>query len=157
MNVMDAAYNVVNDYAGGSASLGPRIDKNPTTLSHEVAKVGTAKFGLETAVKVTVATKDYRILEAFATECGRMVLPVPELLTSSGDDCLVRLGEVLRESGDVVAALTKSLEDGTISDNEKALISRECGHLISGVNNLLAAVTARNLLGKPGAAAGGAA
>lgn len=157
MNVIDAAYNVVHDYPGGAESLGPRVEKNPTTLSHEVAEIGTAKFGLKTAVKVTVFTKDYRILEAFAAQCGRMVLPVPELLASSEDDCIRSLGELLRESGDVVGALTKSLEDGRISDNEKDTITRECGHLISAANNLLAAVTARHMQGKPASEAGGVA
>ncbi|WP_428001813.1 phage regulatory CII family protein [Acidovorax sp.] len=157
MNVIDAAYNVVHDYPGGAESLGPRVEKNPTTLSHEVAEVGTAKLGLKTAVKLTAFTKDYRILEAFAAQCGRMVLPMPEVLASDGDECLKSLGEVLRESGEVVRELTGSLEDGNISDNEYGRIAKECGHLVSAATNLLAAVRARNAAGKPASAKGGVA
>ncbi len=157
MNVIDAAYNVVHDYPGGAESLGPRVEKNPTTLSHEVAEVGTAKLGLKTAVKLTAFTKDYRILEAFAAQCGRMVLPMPEVLAGETDDCLKSLGEVLRESGELVREITGSLADGTINDNEYDRIAKECGHLVSGVTNLLAAARARNAAGKPGAAVGGVA
>lgn len=157
MNVIDAAYNVVHDYPGGAESLGPRVEKNPTTLSHEVAEIGTAKFGLKTAVKVSVFTKDFRILEAFAAACGRMTLPMPELLDGSEDDCLKSLGEVLRESGELVREITSSLADGTISDNEFDRIAKECGHLVSGVTNLLAAARARNAAGKPASEAGGVA
>lgn len=149
MNVIDAAYNVVHEYKGGAESLAPRLSgKSATTLSHEVAKVGTAKFGLETAVAVTMLTGDMRILEAFAVQCGRMTLPLPELLTSMGDDCLGRLGDVLRESGQLVAEVSGGLGDGVITDNEADRIERECGHLIATASALMAAVRARNWAGK---------
>ena len=100
MNVIDAAYGVVHDYPGGSDSLAPRLGKASVTLSHEVARVGTAKLGLDTAVKVSVLTGDFRILDAFALQCGRMVLPLP---CADGDHggggdggcVMARLGELL--------------------------------------------------------------
>lgn len=157
MNVIDAAYNVVHDYKGGAESLAPRLSgKSPTTLSHEVAKVGAAKFGLETAVAVSVLTGDMRILEAFATVCGRMTLPLPELLASMGDDCLSRLGDVLREAGDLVAEVSTDLQDGVITDNEAERIERECGRLIAAASAMMASVRARNLAGKPGSKGGAA-
>ena len=157
MNVIDAAYNVVHEYPGGSESLVTRMSgKSATTLSHEVAKIGTAKFGLETAVAVSMLTRDMRILEAFAATCGRMTLPLPELLATVGDDCLSRLGDVLRESGQLVAEVSGGLSDGNINDNEARRIEHECGQLIAAATSMMAAVRARNLAGKAGRTGGGA-
>lgn len=145
MNVIDAAYNVVHDYAGGAESLAPRIGKNATTLSHEVARVGTAKLGLETAVKVTRMSGDMRILAAFATECGHMLLPLPQSLLVADNDCMKRLAEVLRDSGEVVRETVAGLEDDVVTDNERLRIQLDCAALISSVSALMAAVDARHL------------
>lgn len=145
MNVIDAAYNVVHDYAGGAESLAPRIGKNATTLSHEVARVGTAKLGLETAVKVTLMSGDLRILAAFATECGQMLLPLPQSLLVAESDCMKRLAEVLRDSGEVVRETVAGLEDGVVTDNERKRIEQDCAALISSISALMAAVDARHL------------
>lgn len=140
MNVLDAAYNVVNDYEGGAASLGPRIGKAGTTLSHEVTGTGTAKLGLETAVKITVLSKDYRILEAYAAECGRMVFPLPDVLAEGGDHVLARLGDVLREQSHVVREVSESVKDGRITGTERDRIRREVGQLIATATQLQAEV-----------------
>ncbi len=141
MNVIDAAYNVVHDYPGGADSLGPRVGKNSTTLSHEVARVGTAKFGLETAIKVSVMTGDMRILDAFAMQCGRTTLPLPSAAAQAQGGCIIeRLGELLRESSDVVREVTASWSDGCISKNEMLRVERECGLLVRSVGVLLSAV-----------------
>lgn len=140
MNVLDAAYNVVNDYEGGAASLGPRIGKAGTTLSHEVTSTGTAKLGLETAVKLTVLSKDYRILEAFAAQCGRGTFQLPSVLAEGGDNVLARLGDVLREQSHVVREVSESLEDGQITENERDSIRREVGQLIATATQLQAEV-----------------
>lgn len=163
MNVLDAAYNVVNDYEGGAASLGPRIGKAGTTLSHEVTSTGTAKLGLETAVKITVLSKDYRILEAFAAQCGRMTLPLPELLRASGDNILQRQGEFLQEVSDVVRELGATLSDGAVTRNERDRFRREVGELIASAQGVLHEVERRYEEGErlraglPDIAAGGAA
>jgi hypothetical protein len=143
MNVLDAAYNVVNDYEGGAASLGPRIGKAGGTLSHEVTSTGTAKLGLETAVKITVLSKDYRILDAFAAQCGRMTLPLPELLRESGDNILQRQGEFLQEVSDVVRELGVTLSDGDVTRNERDRFRREVGELIASAQGVLHEVERR--------------
>lgn len=143
MNVLDAAYNVVNDYEGGAASLGPRIGKAGTTLSHEVTGTGTAKLGLETAVRISVLAKDCRILDAFALQCGRMTLPLPEVLCASADNILQRQGEFLQEVSDVVRELGVTLADGEVSLNERTRFRREAGELIASVNAVLAEVERR--------------
>lgn len=149
MNVLDAAYHVVHDYPGGSESLGPRIGKSPTTLSHEVARVGTAKFGLETAVKATLMSGDMRILDAFAMHCGRMTLPLPELAASDDDCCMLELGNMLHKVGELVKDTTESLRDGVITDNEMGCIDQECGVLVARISNFLKVVRQKHASSKP--------
>lgn len=124
MNVIDAAYNVVRDYPGGADSLGPRAGKAGVTLSHEVTRTGTAKLGLETAVDITLLSRDYRILEAYAAACGRYTLPLPEVLQGGGATVLARLGDMLREQSDVVREVTSAAGDGDYSPNERNASSR---------------------------------
>lgn len=149
MDLMDAAYHVVHDYPGGAESLGPRVGKSPTTLSHEVAKVGAAKFGLETAARVTELSQDMRILAAFALRCGHMTLPLPELANPDNDTCIAELGIILSEVGELVRDTTDSLRDGVISDNEMARIDRECGVLVASIGHFLKIVRQKNAADKP--------
>ena len=153
MNVMDAAYNVVHDAPGGSDSLAPRLGKASVTLSHEVARVGTAKLGLDTAVKVSLLTGDFRILDAFALQCGRMTVPLPDADGVPAGDCLMaRLGELLGESSDVVREATHALLDGCISGNDLARIERECGQLVRSVGLLLGAARVQHKAQQTGGA-----
>ena len=140
MNVIDAAYNVVHDYPGGADSLGPRVSKSGTTLSHEVSRTGTAKLGLETAVAVTVLSRDHRILEAFAVQCGRFTLPLPEVLQEGGDCVLARLGDLLREQSHVVREVTIASADGVYTQNERKRIATEVGQLIATATQLMGAL-----------------
>jgi Phage regulatory protein CII (CP76) len=140
MHVMDAAYHVVHGYPGGAESLGPRVGKSATTLSHEVSRTGTAKLGLETAEHITVLSGDYRILEAFAARCGRFTLPLPEVLQEGGDCVLARLGDLLREQSHVVNEVTLAARDGVYTPNERKRITKEVGHLIATATQLVAAL-----------------
>lgn len=144
MNLADAAYHVVHDYPGGSESLAPRVGKNPTTLSHEVARVGMAKFGLETAAQVTEMSGDMRILQAFALRCGHMTIPLPTLDTPDDDACIIELGKLLKEVGDLVSETTTCLHDGKISDNETARLDIRCGRLVSCISVFMGIVHAKN-------------
>lgn len=144
MNLADAAYLVVHGYPGGSESLAPRIGKNATTLSHEVARVGMAKLGLETAAQITEMSGDMRILEAFAMRCRRMVLPLPTLDMPDDDACIVELGKLLKEVGDLVSETTACMHDGKISDNETARLDMRCGRLVSCISVFMGIVHAKN-------------
>jgi len=143
MNEMDAAYNLVHDYPGGADSIAPRVGKAPSTLCHEVARLGTAKLGLQTAVKLSVASGDRRILEAFAAQCDCMILPLPARPRLTKINCLDQLGKLMSESGDVVQATLAGLArlvNGGISDNDNDQITRECADVVSNISMLLAAV-----------------
>lgn len=142
MHLRDVAFNVVHDYAGGAVSLAPRIGRNHTTLCHELNGTGTAKLGLLDAEKITLLTGDMRILQAFASNCGQMLVPLPSV--ASGDNAMVRLAASAKEFGDLVAEVSTDLADGRISDNELARIDRETGELIASVHALREALAKRN-------------
>lgn len=146
--VIDAAYHVVHDYPGGAASLAPRLHKSPTSLSHEVNGTGQAKMGLETAVAVSILAKDYRILDAFAAQCGRMTLPLPEALQAGGPGMLACQGAFLREVADVVTELGNTLADGEVSQNERDAVRQQAGELVAALQALVVEVERAHELGK---------
>jgi hypothetical protein len=148
MNILDAAYNVVHDYPGGSQSLAPRMGKSATTLSHEVAAIGTAKLGLLDAAKITHLTNDLRILAAFAANAGQMLVPLPNAAPMS-DDCMLRLADTAKEFGELCREVAGDLVDGEISDNELGRIDRACGELIASVHAMREALARRNAAAKP--------
>ncbi len=153
MNLRDVAFLVVHDYPGGAGSLAPRMNtplstKSATTLQHEVNGTGTAKLGLETAELITHFAKDLRILAAWALKEGQMLVPLPESLLASGDDCLVRMGDTAREFGELCTEVSKDLGDGKISDNELARIDRECGELMASLHALRESLAKRNAANK---------
>lgn len=148
MNLLDAAYNVVHDYPGGADSLAPRVDKNSTTLSHEVSGTGTAKFALLTAEKITQRTGDLRILQTFAANCGQMLVPLPNAGELPKDDCMMRLAEAAKEFGELCREVASDLASGGITDNMMGRIDKECGLLIADVHALRESLALRNQAGK---------
>lgn len=149
MNVLDAAYNVGEDYKdGGTAGLARRIGRNPTTLTHELTRTGTAKLGLADAVKMSVLSRDLRVLHAYAASCGQMCVPLPESIDMQGDDVLKALADSSREFAELCQETCADMADGEISDNELARIDRERGELIAALHHLGEAIRARNLSGK---------
>ena len=148
MNLLDAAYNVVHDYPGGSQSLAPRLGKSATTLSHEVTATGTAKLGLLDAAKITELTGDVRLLAAFAANAGQMLVPLPKIQADASDDCMLRLADTAREFGDLCREVASDMADGVISSNDLSRIDTECGQLIASVHALREALGVRHLADK---------
>lgn len=146
--ILDAAYHVVHDYPGGSPSLAPRLNKSPTTLSHEVTATGTAKLGLLDAVKITGFSGDLRILQAWATHAGQMLLPLPTL-DGEPDECLGHVSGAAKEFAELIAEAALSLSDGQVGDNEMDRVEREAGELFAAVHGLLKSMRERNQAGKP--------
>jgi len=147
---MDAAYHVVHDYPGGADSLGPRLHKPSTTLSHEVNGTGTAKFGLETAVKASVLTRDYRILHAFAVECGHMALPLPETAAADGTSMMECQATFFAEVADVVRELGQVVADGRVTRNERDAVRQQAGELIVALQAMVARVEVMHSDSLPG-------
>lgn len=149
-SVLDAAYHVVHDYPGGAASLAPRLTKSPTTLCHEVTATGTAKLGLLDAVKATDLSGDLRILLAWNTHAGQMMVPLPRLDLDPGDDCLVRLADLAREFSETCGEVSASLAgDGKVNDNELARVDKEIGEQIAALHALREALARNNQAAKP--------
>lgn len=150
MGVMDAAFNVAEDFPGGASALARAIDKNHFSFLHEVNGTGSAKLGLLTSVKMTKRSGDLRILLAFAAECGQMCLPLPAALASGADDCMRAMSETSREFGELCQQVCLSLgDDGRISDNELDRIRREGGELMAALQHLMASLQVRNQHGRP--------
>jgi hypothetical protein len=148
MSLRDAAFNVVHDYPGGSVSLAPRLGKSHASLSHELTATGTAKLGLLDAEKITILTGDLRILQAFATHCGQMLVPLPDATVLMDDDCMLRLADTARAFGELCKEVGGDLADGKINDNELKRIDRESGELIASLHALRESLARRNAEGK---------
>jgi hypothetical protein len=125
------------------------MGKSPTTLSHEVTATGTAKLGLLDAAKITDLSGDLRILSAWATNAGQMLVPLPDAARTGTDDCMLRLADTAREFGELCKEVAVDLADGSISDNELTRIDKDCGQLISSLHTLRASLSRRNQDGKP--------
>lgn len=129
MNVDDAAHAVVHDYPGGSGSLSPRVGIGAAVLRNKVnPKTATHHLHLKEAVRITALTGDMRILQAFAQECGHIVLAAP------GDDdrhasdmaVLELVAAVGGSQGDLFGSIHRALADGELTPAELAAI-HDCG------------------------------
>lgn len=153
--VLDAAFNLAHDYPGGAAALAVRVQRNPTTLSHELKRQGSAKLGLDDACKMSALTGDLRILNAFAASCNALVVP---MAPSEGDaDSFGQLSQLAREFADVVAAQSEALADGRVTYNELRKLEREWSELVACGQRLQARARALYEAGLPFAAGEGGA
>lgn len=121
MDPIDAAHAVVLDYPGGSESLAPRIGKGNSTLRQEVLRIGTAKLGLMDAVKITLVTRDSRIVAAFNEACGfcpPLPLPHHDITDGALQDLLERSAEVSSTVCDAFTEFQRDIADGKVTPNE---------------------------------------
>lgn len=120
MDFMYAAYRVAHDFADrGAVGLAARLDKNPGTFLNELSPgCDTAKLGLGTAVAMSLAANDFRILHAFADTCGHLAFPKPDLSNVS-DQALLDLWFARDEAaGRFAETVRRALADGGISAAE---------------------------------------
>ncbi|HRH13200.1 MAG TPA: hypothetical protein PK225_02490 [Azonexus sp.] len=118
MNVFDAVYRVAHDFADrGAVGLAARIGKNAGTFLNEVSGTcETAKLGLGTAVAMSVAANDARILHAFADALGFVAVRRPAASAEAGDAALLDLFLSLDiREGMFAAAVQAALADGRVS------------------------------------------
>jgi hypothetical protein len=149
MNTLDAAYNLVHDYPGGAHSLGPRIGKKPSTLNHEVAGDGSAKFGLLDAVKATRLSKNFSILYAFAEDCNHMCIPLPTAEGAPTSSILAGLAKSSEHFAELCNQVINSAADGKINDNELDRIQRARADLLTHLAQLGQAAIQLNQASKP--------
>lgn len=144
LSLADAAFHTAHDYPGGADALGRRMGKS--NLSAEVnPHVPSAKLGLLDARKMAVLAGDFRMVAAFALECG-FYPPVPMPAAMGGGDmpCIRTLGDLLKECADVVATVSADAADGEVSDNDLARAQREVGELVACTQRLMGQLTAMN-------------
>jgi hypothetical protein len=149
LSVLDAAFNVAHDFKpGGASGLARAMDCNPTTLSHEIKATAGAKLGLATAVKMTVRSGDMRILNAFAAECGAMVVLLPESLDAGSNRNMQDLAAMAKEFGDVVQAAAGALDQDT-TFNELVEVRRQWSELLVVGQRMMSGIEARYEASKP--------
>ncbi|WP_349745347.1 phage regulatory CII family protein [Roseateles cavernae] len=146
MNLVDVAGLVVRDY-GGARAMAARLGKAPGSLSHELnpPEGSAAKLGLLTAEEITQKARDYRILLAFAQNCGFMAVPIVGALGTDAaiSDCAA---DVMDEAADVVRSIARALRgDDAVSDNELAEILKQWAELLALGPRLFRALAANNL------------
>lgn len=131
MNVDDAAHAVVHDYPGGSESLGPRVGIGAAVLRSKVnLKTTTHHLHLKEAARITSLTGDMRILQAFAQECGHIVLAAPGEDDRHASDMAVLelVAAVGGSQGDLFGSIHRALADGQLTSTELAAI-QDCGQV----------------------------
>jgi hypothetical protein len=149
MPVMDAARNMAENYPGGAKALAMRIEKNPTTFSHELNETGSAKLGLADAVRASKRAKDLRVLNAFAEEMSCTVLLLPEALGLVDDDALHLVSKLAQEFNDTVRAFVDAVSDGAVTGNELTDIRRQWADLQVAGQRVVAHAAALHEEAKP--------
>ena len=156
MNLLDAARDLARNYPGRLAAMAQRLGKQPDTLRHETAGAPMYKLGIEDAQEMTLFALEVKqpnalgILNAFAANCGCMVLPMPQVLNLSGSECMRGLGETAHEFAELCTEVAESMQDGKISDNELKKIEHETSQLMAALQALNAAAVANNKATKKG-------
>lgn len=143
--VLDAAFNVVHDY--DTEALARLLGKARGTLCHEVnpPQGSSAKFGLLDAVRVTLKTRRYDILFAYAEVCNFVCTPLPAAIEgdASTQEILVKSSTMAKEFADSVAVLNQSLADGRVTGNELRQFDEESLQMIEAVIAVRNAVRAK--------------
>lgn len=160
MSILTAAKTLVRDYPGRGEAMAHRLGLSPDTLRHQVAGAPNYKLGLEDAVEMTQVALETKhinplgILNAFAGDCGCMVLPLPRVATPASNDCIARLALMAKEFADVAQAIAARAGDGDVSDNDLQMIDKEGGELIAAWQGLRAALVAANQASRDAVARG---
>ena len=142
MNVKDAAYRTVHDYAGGANALHSRIGiSSAHVLNSKVnPNVDSHHLTLDEADRIIGLTGDYRILQALAGAHGFALVPIRDDSNGVGDvlDAVLSEDEAV---GELAKAVKDAIADGKITKRELSEVAA-CGLNVQGkVFRLLQALT----------------
>lgn len=141
MNVLDAAYRVAHDFPDrGAVGLAARLDKHPGTFLNELSPgCETAKLGLGTAVAMSLATGDPRILHAFADALGFVAIRRPSPSDEASDQALLDLF-LSRDAqvGRFANVVQQALADGRVTPAEMKEICREAYQAVQTILDIRA-------------------
>lgn len=126
MDVIDAAYATVHDFAGGASALAPRAGFSSCHVLNSKVRPGcdTHHLTLAEANRLVGITGDPRILRAMAEQHGYLLVPMPGV--GAGGDGNVLAGVLAADaaSGDLAATIRAAVDDGFITPRELRAI--EC-------------------------------
>jgi hypothetical protein len=132
------------------------LGKSPFTLRHELTRQGTAKFALTDAEACTQYALEIgqqnplRVLNAFAQNCGAVVLLLPSTLPGQ-DDTFKGLAEAAKAFSDFVGSVATSVADGVVSANELRDVGRELSKLIGRAQAIEACLSHMHEANRPSA------
>jgi hypothetical protein len=147
MNIQDAAHRIGHEYPGGAVALAHRMGigpvvfnskLNPNTLTHHLT--------LAEAQRMQQLTGRTDILEAMADELGYVIVKIPECIHDI--DIAKATRRAVVEFGQWMEEIDKSLEDGSVTQNELKAIEKELVEMMSQAQNLTAALSSIKSTGK---------
>lgn len=154
MNLIDAARHLARRFQGGIETVAARFGKADSTMRHELAGSDAYKFGLQDAELLTQwaieqkVADPLQILNAFASNCGAMVLPLPGMYQTGGAT-LQDLSAAAIEFAQFVSVAAKATEDGKVSVNELRDVDRELSELIGCAQRVRTTLAQIHEAGKP--------
>lgn len=158
MNSVDALRRMVANYPGGRAALAARLGKSDEVLRKELSGSSAGhKIGLADAEEIAAMCHEAGSAEAhalgtvFSFGAGMLALPVIDM--GDAKHCLsTATAAAVRESADVLVAVTKSKIDGSISDNDKREVLREIGQTVAALQAVAVALKAEHAADNAGRA-----
>ena len=100
------------------------VGKGHPALYSELSQQPGHKLGAETMLQLMLTTDGREPIHYMARELGGAFVEFP--LTGNSLHCLTRgMAECVKEFGEFIVEVAKSLEDGTISSEELARIGKE--------------------------------
>jgi len=136
MNTLDSARYLMRAYPGGAESLAPRLNKDESTLRHEVAGHAKYKLGIVDAEAMTQMALEARvpnamaILHAMAANCGAMIIALPDR-NMPDETTFADLASAAKEFADFVSVSANAVADGRVTGNELRDVDRELAQLIA--------------------------
>ena len=114
----------------------------------EDSETGTGcRFPLKKLISLIRVTGDFCTLDHIENALGRVAIALPRTDSGLTDICRMTLASV-REFGELMAKVTKSLDDDDISDNELADVLKEGYEAQQAITALLAAMEKKAEEGK---------
>ena len=147
MNIQDAAHRIGHEYPGGAVALAHRMGigpvvfnskLNPNTLTHHLT--------LAEAQRMQQLAGRTDILEAMADELGYVIVKIPEC--AHDIDIAKATRRAVVEFGQWIEEIDKSLEDGSVTQNELKAIEKELVEMMSQAQHLTAALSSIKSTGK---------
>lgn len=121
MNVLDAAYATVHDFAGGSEALAPRMGMSAAVLRAKVnPNTDRNHLTLAEADRMLGLTGDFRVLQALAAAHGFALQALRDVDADASIAGLVL--DANTAAGHVATSIRHALTDGLITENEMRTI-----------------------------------